>query len=86
MVSFDSNARKDAAVVVRFGLTGEGIRPNYQIEAPGRVRAISGNSHDADLNAPGGCYADQDISVERFDSQGVQALFRRCLERESGKK
>ena len=84
MRSFDSDARTNAAIVVRFGLGGRGVRPNYQVEAPGRVLAVSGNSHDADPNAPGGRYADQELSGERFNFQDVQALFRQCLDRSHG--
>ncbi|HID36032.1 MAG TPA: hypothetical protein EYP39_01435 [Ghiorsea sp.] len=33
---------------VRFGITGEGISPNYQVTFPnGLVRAIRGSSHEA---------------------------------------
>ena len=40
------NMRGYEGTVVRFGLTGEGIQPNYQITFPnGIVRPINGISH-----------------------------------------
>jgi hypothetical protein len=86
MVTFGPNARHDRNIVVRFGLRGNGIQPNHRFEAPaGRVAASSGNNHRKDGQAPGGRYADNDLSVERFALQDVQDLMRRCLDIQSGK-
>ena len=34
MVKFDRTAKDNPGVVVRFGVNGDGVRPNYQVEAP----------------------------------------------------
>lgn len=86
MVKFDPNARHDPSVIVRFGLMGDGIRPNYQFEAgDGRVAAYSSNSHDKDMQAPNGRYADAELSVDRFTLTALRQLLQRCLDIESGK-
>ncbi|MDN3568766.1 hypothetical protein QWZ14_30690 [Paeniroseomonas aquatica] len=85
MVKFDSKAKDDPAVVARFGRMGHGVQPNYQLEAPPhRVRAHMGGGHKPDATAPGGRYADVELS-ERFTLKNVQALLRRCLDIQSGK-
>ncbi len=85
-VRFDGQAKDDPDVVVRFGRMGNGVHPNYQLEAPPhRVQAHMVGGHKRDAGAPGGRYADVELSKERFTLQDVQALLRRCLDIRSGK-
>lgn len=84
MVAFDRNARHDSSIVVRFGLTGDGVRPNYQVESPGRSAAKRGDSHAPDKQAFAASYADHDISAEHFALADVTALLERCLRIQAG--
>ena len=86
MVKFDRTAKDNPGVVVRFGVNGDGVRPNYQVEAPpDRAQAYRGGGHKPDGSAPGGRYANHELSPERFTVQAVQGLLRRCLDIQSGK-
>jgi len=83
LVAFAPNglARRDSTVTVRFGLQGQGIYPNYQIERPGRVPAAHlGIGHGLHPIMPTG-YEEAHLSQERFTLQDVQALLTRCQER-----
>src|SRR4051812_19518572 len=43
--------------LVRFGITGDGVNPNYQVEAPDRSETpYRGNSHQPFLDAPDGTF------------------------------
>jgi hypothetical protein len=83
MINVDGNARNDNHLVVRFGLTGDGIRPNYQIETPlGNVHPIRGNNHKPDRQVSK--YATDELSEERFTFQGVQTLLENCIQKMRG--
>lgn len=86
LIRFDGQAKDDPNIVVRFGRMGIGVHPNYQLAAPPQhVLAYTGGGHKPDASAPGGRYADVELSEERFTLQDVQALLRRCLDIRSGK-
>ena len=79
MVNSFSNPLYDENVVVRFGLGGEGIRPNYQLEGPpGRILAIAAVNHELDVRAPGGRYDDNMLSEERYTLVQVRDLLSRA--------
>ncbi len=76
-----SRARTDSTVTVKFGLQGEGIRPNYQIERPGNVSSARlSSNHEPHPITPTG-YEEAHLSKESFTLQDVQALLTRCRER-----
>jgi hypothetical protein len=85
MVAFHANARHESSITVRFGLTGDGIRPNYQIEAPARVAPKRGDNHRDDMHAAATGYTDADLSSERFTLVEVQALLKSCLRAQGGR-
>ena len=73
-------ARQNTNVVVRFGLTGLGVCPNYQVEAPShRVWPIHCDNHELDSRAKGERYAAHELSEERYTMEGVQGLLQRSL-------
>jgi hypothetical protein len=81
MVIHFTNPLHDKNVVVRFGLGGEGIRPNYQLEGPaGKVLAITAVSHELDMRAPGGRYDNDMLSDERYTLVQVRDLLNRVRE------
>ena len=85
IVNFYPDALHNPDVVVRFGLTGEGVHPNYQLEAPcGKVTARMGVNHEADLSAPNGRFDDSELSVERYTVPGVRKLLERCKDIKPG--
>lgn len=58
----------NADSVVRFGLTGQGVRPNYQVtSADNHVRAINSASHEE--------FAFKDINVQEFEPSRISEPF-----------
>lgn len=75
------SAKTEPNLVVRFGLQGNGVYPNYQIELPGHVTAaFQGNGHNRHHATPNG-YEEAHLSEERFNLQAVQSLLRICMTR-----
>ncbi len=79
LVHFYPDALHNPDVVVRFGLMGQGVHPNYQLEAPGgKVSARMGINHAVDHSAPNGRFNDDELSVERYNVVGARGLLERC--------
>jgi len=71
-----------AVVTARFGLSGNGARPNYQIETPNGMRlSYLGSSHAIDRHAPASGYEESQLSTQRFTYTDVQTLLAGCLRR-----
>ena len=67
---------------VRFGRTGYGTWPNYQIEtSDGTKLPYRGNNHERDPQAPETGYEESNLAPDIFDYRGVQSLLAACLER-----
>jgi hypothetical protein len=82
MMAFDAKADSDSSVIVRFGLTGRGVRPNYQIESPASVVAVRGDTHERHQHTR---FDDRELSQERFTYAQVQALHKRCIDIQDGR-
>ena len=71
---------------VRFGLTGDGHSPNYQVEWPsdhpeaGKVRRFSGRSHNAFHDAPLTTF-DPERLTQPFTWEEVQGMLKQALAR-----
>jgi hypothetical protein len=83
MIQIDKRARHNDNLTVRFGMGGNGVRPNYQVELlPNRVYPTRGNDHKADPRAPSG-YDEAELSDQRFTLRDVQGLLELCLKKSS---
>jgi hypothetical protein len=64
---------------LRFGITGNGHAPNYQIECPdGTKHRFRGMGHGEVTDAGGG-FAPNNLSTERFSFADVQAMLARLI-------
>jgi hypothetical protein len=63
-----------ASAKVRFGNTGDGVSPHYQVEVNGLTRRYSGKTHKAyheDAEVP---FEDVNLSPGTFSATDVQAM------------
>ncbi|MFG5121724.1 hypothetical protein [Methylorubrum sp. POS3] len=80
MVSAGLGPKED--VWVRIGTTGEGKKPNYQVQGPdGRVIRFSGTSHKIYHEAPYVSFEPDNLSDEIFTYPDVVKLLALCLQK-----
>lgn len=77
MVGLGFGPKHEGKAHVRFGTTGIGHSPHYQIEAnDGAKHCFSGRNHeDADEES----FAEANLSEERFSYSEVQAMLERLI-------
>lgn len=63
---------------VRFGNTGDGVTPHYQIEAGGITRRYSGKTHKLYHDQPEVAFEDGHLSPGTFSVPEVQAMIAAC--------
>ena len=66
--------RKAAVGYVRFGITGTGYGPNYQIEGPDDTRHCYWGRGHKEASTSDDEFAAQNLSDERFTYQDIQGL------------
>lgn len=74
----ESGLGRKEEVRVRFGRTGEGYAPHYQLEANGQFRRFNGLSHRLYADEPLRSFDEGHISDEIFDYDGVVELRKDC--------
>lgn len=81
MVNLGFGPKRDKAGHVRFGITGIGHAPNYQIEGPdGNKHCFKGLGHGEATEASDE-FAPKNLSVERFSYDDVRAMLARVTNR-----
>ena len=79
MVDLGFGPSKTELAYVRFGLTGIGHAPNYQIEVPDSTKhCFRGMGHGKATDA-GDEFAPHNLSAERFTYVGVQNMLAQLL-------
>jgi hypothetical protein len=88
--SMRSNIPKKELRCVRFGLTGDGIAPNYEItfpdgdyEKPFRL-PISGLTHKTHHQFPANF--EEENLTEKFTWDDVREMLKQCVEKQKGRK
>jgi hypothetical protein len=77
MVALGFGPKSPDPAYVRFGLTGIGHAPNYQVEGPdGTIHCFRGMGHGEATDA-GDEFAAANLSTERFNYIDVQAMLAR---------
>ncbi|MEC3950822.1 hypothetical protein [Sphingobium sp. HWE2-09] len=77
MVDLGFGPRRDEAGYVRFGITGIGHAPNYQIEGPDGVKhCFKGMGHGEAVDA-GDEFAPSNLSADRFSYTDVRDMLAR---------
>ena len=77
MVALGCGPRRSDQAAIRFGNTGGGHAPNYQIELPGgEKRCFNGMGHK-EASSGSDEFAPANLSVERFSYQDVEGMLSR---------
>lgn len=79
IVGLGFGPRFDQAAHVRFGTTGIGHAPNYQIEGPDGVKhCFRGMGHD-EASEVDDAFADENLSEDRFTYADIQTMLARVI-------